>query len=105
MPPIELRLGSPGDDEALKRLAELDSHPLPPGPHLVAVRGGRIDAALSLSTGGLVADPFRRTAELAELLRFSARRLRRKRRRFGRGAQVSRPRRASSPLHERAIAA
>ena len=57
---------------ALERLAGLDSRPLPPGPHLVAERDGRTDAALSLSTGELIADPFRRTAELRELLRCHA---------------------------------
>jgi hypothetical protein len=71
-PPVTLRLGAPADLAALERLAGLDSRPLPPGPHLVAERDGRIDAALSLSTGELVADPFRRTAELAEMLRCHA---------------------------------
>ncbi len=67
-----MRLASPGDDEALERLAGLDSRPLPPGPHLVAERNGRIDAVLSLSTDESVADPFRRNAELCELLRCHA---------------------------------
>ena len=64
-----MRLGAPADQGALERLAELDTRPLPPGPHLVAERDGRIDAALSLSTDELIADPFRRTAELSKLLR------------------------------------
>lgn len=64
-----MRLGTPGDVGALERLAGLDSRPLPPEPHLVAQCDGRIDAALSLATDELVADPFRRTAELRELLR------------------------------------
>jgi hypothetical protein len=72
-PHVALRLGASADLEALERLAGLDSRPLPPGPHLVAERDGRIDAALSLSTGELVADPFRRTAELGEMLRCHAR--------------------------------
>jgi len=67
--PVTVRLGAPPDVGALARLAGLDSRPLPRGPHLVAERDGRIDAALSVSTGELVADPFRRTAELRELLR------------------------------------
>jgi hypothetical protein len=70
--PVTLRLAAASDAPALKRLAELDSRPLPPGPHLVAERDGRIDAALSLSTDELIADPFRRTAELSELLRCQA---------------------------------
>jgi hypothetical protein len=66
---VTLRLALPSDLEDLRRLAELDSQLLPEGPHLVAEREGRIDAALSLSGGELIADPFRRTAELSELLR------------------------------------
>jgi hypothetical protein len=70
--PLTLRIADDGDGAALRRLAELDSRPLPPGPHLVAEREGQIDAALSLSCGDTVADPFRRTAELCELLRHHA---------------------------------
>jgi hypothetical protein len=66
---VTLRLALPSDLEDLRRLAQLDSQLLPEGPHLVAEREGRIDAALSLSCGALIADPFRRTAELSELLR------------------------------------
>ena len=51
---------------------QLDTRPLPPGPHLVAERGGRVEAAISLRTGELVANPFARTAELCELLRLHA---------------------------------
>jgi len=67
--PVSLRLAFARDLSELERLAGLDSRRLPPGPHLVAEREGRIEAALSLSTGELVADPFRRTARLRELLR------------------------------------
>jgi hypothetical protein len=70
--PVTLRFAARADALALKRLAGLDSRPLPPGPHLLAEREGRIDAALSLSTGELIADPFRRTAELRPLLRAHA---------------------------------
>ncbi|HEY3193189.1 MAG TPA: hypothetical protein VGJ61_10415 [Solirubrobacterales bacterium] len=70
--PTTVRLAAGDDFVALERLAALDSRRLPPGPHLVAERGGRIDAALSLPTGELVADPFRRTTELGELLRCHA---------------------------------
>jgi hypothetical protein len=70
--PVRLRLAAAGDLGALERLAGLDSRRLPPGPHLVAERDGRIDAALSLRTDEHLADPFRRTAELCELLRCHA---------------------------------
>jgi hypothetical protein len=70
--PVTLRLADGADDDALQRLAELDSSPLPPGPHLLAECDGRVDAAISLATGELIADPFRRTVELRELLRCHA---------------------------------
>lgn len=72
---VTLRLADGGDRAALLRLAQLDSRRLPPGPHLLAEREGRIDAALSLSGGDLLADPFRRTAALCQLLRVHARAL------------------------------
>jgi len=86
-----VRLAASDDMVALGRLAGLDSRPLPAGPHLVAERDGRIDAALSLATGELVADPFRRTAELCDLLRCHAGRLAR--------SQPS----PSIPLHPRPV--
>jgi hypothetical protein len=67
--PLTLRFADLADRDALQRLAQLDSRSLPPGPHLLAEREGGIDAALSLLSGELVADPFRRTAELGDLLR------------------------------------
>ena len=67
--PVALRLAACTDLDALERLAGLDSRPLPPAPHLIAERDGVICAALSLTTHEIVADPFRRTAELCEMLR------------------------------------
>jgi hypothetical protein len=69
MIPVTLRLATPRDDTALERLAGLDSRPPSPGPHLVAELDGRIDAAMSMRTGELVADPFRPTAAICEVLR------------------------------------
>jgi hypothetical protein len=70
--PVTLRLAGDDDEAAIARLAQLDSRPVPPAPLLVAERAGRIDAAVSLSAGDVLADPFRRTAELVELLRCHA---------------------------------
>ena len=72
--PITLRLAEQTDDGALRRLAERDSTTVPPGPHLLAVRDCYLEAAISLSTGVIVADPFRHTAEARELLRCATRR-------------------------------
>jgi hypothetical protein len=81
MQPITLRVANADDVAALERVAQRDSTRVPPGPHLVAVREGRIDAAISLATGAAIADPFRPTADLCELLRVHA-----VRRRVARGA-------------------
>jgi hypothetical protein len=70
--PVTLRLADIDDVARLERLAELDSRSLPHGPYLVAERDRRVEAAISLATGELVADPFRRTAEICELLRCHA---------------------------------
>jgi hypothetical protein len=70
--PVTLRLAEPADHPALERLAALDSSAVSRGPHLVAVRDGAIEAAISLRTHELHANPFRRTAECCELLRCSA---------------------------------
>jgi hypothetical protein len=62
----------------------------------VAEREGRIDAALSLSGGELIADPFRGTAELSELLRRHAGAIDADRPATGIGAVHRRPRLASA---------
>ncbi len=57
---------------ALVRLAALDSAAVPFGQVLIAEVDGQPKAALSLADGGVVADPFSRTAELVGLLRMHA---------------------------------
>ncbi len=66
---ISLRHATAADDQALRDLAALESLRLPAGPFLVAEADGDVVAALSLSDGVAIADPFRRTAEHVELLR------------------------------------
>lgn len=70
--PVTIRLAGADDDEGIARVAGRDSRPVPPAPRLVVERDAVIEAVLSLRTGELVADPFRRTAELVELLRCRA---------------------------------
>ena len=72
MSEISLRLAGPRDRADLERLAILDERPLPPAPHLLGRSDGELTAALSLATGEIVADPFRRTAEVQRLLRAHA---------------------------------
>jgi hypothetical protein len=67
---ITIRPEYPDDELALSRLATLDSSQAPPQrPLLLAEVDGELRAALSLSDGSAVADPFHRTAALVELLR------------------------------------
>jgi hypothetical protein len=75
-PTVLIRAARGSDGPALRRLAELDSRPVPEGALLVAEADDEVVAALSMDTGDKVADPFRRTADVVDLLAFRARRLR-----------------------------
>jgi hypothetical protein len=55
-------------DEAVERLARLDSARRPRGPVLVAAIGGEPVAAVPIDGGPAIADPFRPTAALVSLL-------------------------------------
>jgi hypothetical protein len=55
-------------DEAIERLARLDSAGRPSGPVLVAAVAGEPVAALPLDGGPAIADPFQQTAALVSLL-------------------------------------
>ena len=73
---ITIRLAVPGDDEALRRLAERDSASVPGGRILLATSGDEIRAALPVAGGAAIADPFHPTEEIVGLLRERARQLR-----------------------------
>jgi len=73
MSPVVVRPALSVDRPELQRLAALDSARAPDGDVLLAFEGGELRAALSVQTGAAVADPFRRTAHLVELLRTAAR--------------------------------
>jgi hypothetical protein len=75
-PTVLIRAARGSDGPALRRLAELDSRPLPEGELLVAEADDEVVAALSVDTGAKVADPFRRTADVVDLLAYRARRMR-----------------------------
>jgi hypothetical protein len=72
---LTLRLATSADRPALAHLAELEQASRPPEPVLLGVVMQRPIAALSLSDGSVLADPFAPTAELVELLRLRARQL------------------------------
>ena len=67
-----IRRTTPDDGAALRRLAALDDARALRGDALVAEVDGEIRAALSLTDRRAIADPFRPTAELVELLRTRA---------------------------------
>jgi hypothetical protein len=64
------------DIDAIWRLAQLDSRELPTGAVLLAELGGELVAALPLDGGPALADPFRPTASIVEILRLRASQLR-----------------------------
>lgn len=69
---VTIRLGAPRDEHRLARLAELDSSQPAAEPLLLAEVDGQLAAAISLSDGTIVADPFRPTADVVDLLRVRA---------------------------------
>jgi hypothetical protein len=73
---ISIRTATPDDAQAVTQLALLDSAEPPAAPLLLAERDGRLQAALSLSDGTTIGDPFAPTAELIALLHVRAERLR-----------------------------
>ena len=84
---MTIRQAGPADAKDLDVLAQLEGRPVPTGPTLVAVQDGAVRAALPLDGSAPLADPFRRTAEIVELLVAERRQLRR-RMRPGRGRRL-----------------
>src|SRR5262249_40671827 len=66
---VTIRLSSAEDRGALRRLAQLDSQRPPAGESLLAIVDGEVWAALPLGGGDAIANPFRPTADIVELLR------------------------------------
>ena len=75
-PSVLIRAARGSDGPALRRLAALDSRPVPTGQLLIAEADDEVVAALSVDTGDKVSDPFRRTADVIDLLAYRAQRLR-----------------------------
>ena len=69
---VTIRLATFDDGRALELLADLDSASVPATPRLIAERGGRPIAALSLADGAVIADPFRPTSDIIALLALRA---------------------------------
>jgi hypothetical protein len=69
---ITIREATSEDRRAIERLAALDEAKVPTGPSLLAFVGGELAAARPLAGGEPVADPFRRTAGLVDMLELAA---------------------------------
>jgi len=69
---LTIRTATTADQFAIRRLAVLDSASPPTGEMLLAEMGDELWAALSIETGAAVADPFRPSRDLVELLRLHA---------------------------------
>lgn len=65
---VTLRFGSVADRRPLARLAELDRSVAPALPVLLAEVDGQLWAAVVLSNGTVIADPFRPTSAIVQLL-------------------------------------
>jgi hypothetical protein len=70
--PVLVRRATAGDHAQVRTLASLDSRRMSDGPYLVAEIADEMIAAMSLSSGEVVADPFRRTRDAVALLRLRA---------------------------------
>lgn len=69
---LTIRPADLADLAGLDRLAALDSASPPTGDVLVAEVGGELWAAISVETGAAIADPFRPSGDLVELLRHAS---------------------------------
>jgi hypothetical protein len=66
---LTIRRADSSDTGALARLAALDSAFPPTGDALLAEVGGEVWAAVEIDSGAAIADPFRPSGELVDLLR------------------------------------
>jgi hypothetical protein len=72
---LTIRRADAADSGALVRLAALDSAYPPTGDVLLAEVNGELWAAVELDSGAAIADPFRPSGDLVDLLQLRAGRL------------------------------
>lgn len=65
---LTIRFSRPQDARAVARLAELDSARCPQGRLLLAEVAGELRAAVAVDGDAAIADPFRPTSDLVDLL-------------------------------------
>ena len=85
MQAVTIRQATDADRAAIARLAALDSQRHPQGPAVLAYVEGELHALLDLEANVVIADPFRHTALLGELLRVRAEQMAAAERRAGGG--------------------
>ena len=69
---LTIRRATAADQFSVRRLAVLDSSSPPTGDVLLAEMGDELWVALSIDTGAAIADPFRPSGDLVDLLRLRA---------------------------------
>ena len=74
---LTIRRASAADAAAVARLAALDSAVPPTGELLLGEVGDELWAAVAVDSGATIADPFRPSRDIVELLNLRARRMRR----------------------------
>jgi hypothetical protein len=74
-PAMTIRWATPADAPSVETLAQLDDTRVPPAPHLLAYVGDELWVAFSPSTGAVISDPFRPSADVAALVRERGRQL------------------------------
>ena len=73
---ITIRQSTASDVEAIRELAELDGGRAPSGTALLGLVDGQLVAAVGIEDGRAVADPFRYSANLVQMLSLRAARQR-----------------------------
>jgi hypothetical protein len=87
-PSVLIRAARGSDGPALARLAALDSAEVPAGELLVAEADGALIAARAAGSGDVIADPFRPTADVVELLAMRGRAVEPRRSRRGLAGRI-----------------
>jgi hypothetical protein len=93
---LTIRPAGPADEQIVARLSALDSQRAPNGDVLIAFRDDEPVAAIAIESGQVVADPFRPTVSVVELLRTTAARA---------DALAARPQRVNGHVRELRVAA
>jgi hypothetical protein len=67
-PAVSIRWAGPGDEDKLELLAELDEDTLPAAPLMLGFVDDELWAAVSVSSGATISDPFKPSGDVARLV-------------------------------------